>query len=132
MPDWSAYVRGRLPRLHVPPERESEIVAELALQLDQTYTETLAGGASEADALRRAEAQFADWHTLSRDIEAAEARIAMRLEPSHGGALAGWWQSSAPRGPLPSLALAAFAALASYIPASKAARIDPLAALRRE
>jgi putative ABC transport system permease protein len=92
MPDWRAYVRGRLPRLHVPPERESEIVAELALQLDQTYTETLAGGASEADALRRAEAQFADWHTLSRDIEAAEAHIATRLEPSHGGALAGWWQ----------------------------------------
>jgi hypothetical protein len=92
MPDWSAYVRGRLARLHVPPERESEIVAELALQLDQTYTGTLAGGASEADALRRAEAQFADWHTLSRDIEAAEARIAMRLEPSPGGALAGWWQ----------------------------------------
>ena len=91
MPDWREYVRGHLPQLHVPPERESEIVAELAAQLDQTYTEAVAGGASEADALRRAEAQFANWHTLAREIDAAEARFAARLEPSHGGMLAGWW-----------------------------------------
>jgi predicted permease len=91
MPDWRAYVRGRLPRLHVPPERESEIVTELALQLDQTYTEAQAGGASEADALRRAEEQFANWRELARDIDAAEARVAAQLEPSRGGILAGWW-----------------------------------------
>jgi hypothetical protein len=91
MPDWRAYVNGHLPRLQVPPERETEIVAELALQLDQTYTEALAGGASEADALRRAEAQFADWRELGRHIDAAEARIAAQLEPSRGGMLAGWW-----------------------------------------
>lgn len=91
MPDWRAYVRGRLPRLHVPPERESEIVAELALQLDQAYAEALAGGASEADALDRAEAQFANWRDLARDIDASEARIAAQLEPSRGGILPGWW-----------------------------------------
>jgi predicted permease len=91
MPDWRAYARGRLPRLRVPPERENEIVAELALQLDQAFAEALAGGASEADALRRAEAQFADWPALAREIDAAEARLAAQLEPSRGGALAGCW-----------------------------------------
>ena len=92
MPDWREYVRGRLPRLHVPPERESEIVAELALQLDETYSEALAGGASETDALRRAEAQFANWRGLAREIDAAQAHVAAKWEPSHGGMLAGWWR----------------------------------------
>jgi len=91
MPDWREYVRGHLPRLDVPLERESEIVAELALQLDQTYAEALAGGASDADARRRAEQQFANWPELAREIDAAEARIAAQLEPKRGGMLAGCW-----------------------------------------
>src|ERR1039457_3807195 len=86
MPDWRQYVRGHLPHLHVPPERDSEILAELAPQF-----EALAGGASEADALHRAEAQFANWRELAREIDAAQARIAAQLERSHGGMLAGWW-----------------------------------------
>lgn len=92
MPDWSGYVRGHLPRLHVPPERESEIVAELALQLEQTYAEALAGGASETEALRRVEVQFADWRALGREINAAEMAVAARLEPARGGTLEGWWR----------------------------------------
>src|SRR5580700_641854 len=91
MPDWSAHVRDRLPLLHVPAERENEIVAELALQLEQAYAETLAGGASEAEAVRCAEAQFANWRELARQIDAAEAHLASQLEPSGGGALAGCW-----------------------------------------
>jgi putative ABC transport system permease protein len=91
MPDWCEYVRGHLPQLHVPPERESEIVAELALQLEQAYAAVLASGGTESDALRRAKAQFANWRELAREIDAAEARIAARLEPSQGGMLAGWW-----------------------------------------
>ena len=45
MPDWSRLVRERLPALHVRPERENEIVAELALQLDQAFADAVAGGA---------------------------------------------------------------------------------------
>lgn len=52
MHDWQRYVRVRLPRLAVSPERESEIVAELALQLGSAYQAALAGGASEVEALR--------------------------------------------------------------------------------
>ena len=47
MPDWSKLVRERLPALHVRPERENEIVAELALQLEQAYADAIAGGAGE-------------------------------------------------------------------------------------
>ena len=35
MPDWERLVRGKLPALHVRPEREEEIVAELALELEE-------------------------------------------------------------------------------------------------
>ena len=37
MPDWRAYVRSRVPPLAIPPEREAEIVDELALQLQAIY-----------------------------------------------------------------------------------------------
>lgn len=50
MPDWEQFVREHLPPLGVGPERENEIVAELALQADQAYRDALSGGSSEADA----------------------------------------------------------------------------------
>jgi predicted permease len=63
----------------VSPEREGEIVAELALQMDQAYADARAGGASTEEAERRAQAQFADWKALGREIEHAE------------GPKARWW-----------------------------------------
>ena len=73
MPDWRDYVRKHLPRLAVSPERENEIVAELALQMEQAYIDALAAGAADQEAQDRARAQFSDWRALSRDIENAEA-----------------------------------------------------------
>jgi putative ABC transport system permease protein len=72
MPDWSAEVRARLPRLSSGPARESEIVAEIALQMEQAYAEALARGASEAEAVRLARAQFPDWTGLAAEINAEE------------------------------------------------------------
>jgi predicted permease len=74
MPDWSRLVRERLPVLHVRPERENEIVAELALQLEQAYADAMAGGAGEAEALRRALAQLGDWDKLGSGIDVSEQR----------------------------------------------------------
>ena len=91
MPDWRAYVREHLPRLHVPPERESEIIAELALQLDEAYSKAAAAGASEADARLVAEQQFTGWPQLAREIDAAEAYMAYQVEPQHHVVLGGWW-----------------------------------------
>jgi predicted permease len=75
MRDWRAYVREHLPALKVRAEREDEIVAELALQLEQAYAEALAGGAQPPEALARAEAQLGDWRALAREIEAAERPV---------------------------------------------------------
>src|SRR5260370_2430905 len=74
MPDWRRLVRERLPALHLRPERESEIVAELALQLEEAYADAVAGGADEEEALRRALAQLGDWDKLGRGIDLSERR----------------------------------------------------------
>src|SRR5436190_17408011 len=76
MYNWREHVRGRLPKLAVSPERENEIVAELALQMEQAQADAMAAGASEEDAVRRAIAQFSDWKTLAREIELAEVPVA--------------------------------------------------------
>jgi predicted permease len=70
--DWLGFLRVHLPALAVRPERENEILAELALQLEQAYTDALLGGASEEEAARRARMQLGDWDKLARAIEAAE------------------------------------------------------------
>ena len=54
MHNWREYVSARLPRMAVSPERENEIVAELALQMEQAYGEAMAAGASDAEAAHHA------------------------------------------------------------------------------
>ena len=71
MPDWKQYVRGRLPEIQVQPEREAEIVEELAAQLDQAYQEARREGRGDTEARCIAEAQLKDWRKLALDIDAA-------------------------------------------------------------
>src|SRR5215831_6691793 len=91
MHDWAAFVRQKLGRLRVRPERESEIVAELAQQLEQTYAEAIAGGANDAEAARRAESQIGDWKKLWREIDTAE-RPDDSAPEYRGGLWSGAWQ----------------------------------------
>ena len=93
MHDWGTFVRERLGPLTVSPEREAEIVAELAQQLEAAYTEALAGGAAEAEALRRTESHLGDWTRLAREIEAAE-RPAPPAPEYRAGAFAGIGQDA--------------------------------------
>jgi putative ABC transport system permease protein len=74
MRDWAAYVRAQLPALHVKPERESEIIAELAQQLEQAYEDAIAAGASEADAVAKARTYLGDWNRLAQGIEEGDGR----------------------------------------------------------
>ncbi len=83
MPDWNRLVRERIPALHVGPERENDIVAELALQLEQAYADAMAGGAGEAEALRRAMAQMGDWDRLGRSIDVPERRAGFTTGGMH-------------------------------------------------
>jgi hypothetical protein len=50
MPNWNHIVRQHLAVLRLPPEREIEIVEELALHLEAAYEDALADGLSEAEA----------------------------------------------------------------------------------
>src|SRR5262245_13257496 len=88
MHNWRDYIRQDLPPLSVGPARETEIVAELALQMEQAWSDAMAGGASDNEALRKARSQFGDWNALARAIEAAEIPAATRRSAT----LTGIWQ----------------------------------------
>jgi predicted permease len=66
--DWRKHVRSHLPPLAASAERESEIVEELAIQLESIYERARAAGASEEDAMTRAAAEVPDWHALARTL----------------------------------------------------------------
>ncbi len=93
MPDsearnWRKFVEERLPEVRIPAARASEIVAELAGHLEQAYLDALASGLTETEAAARAEARFADWRHLAREIEGAErsAEPELRRGPFWGAA----------------------------------------------
>ncbi len=75
MKDWQAYVREQLGELNVSPARESEIVAELALQLEQAANAALARGASSAEAEAAAIKQFPNWRALAEEIRSCRTSV---------------------------------------------------------
>src|SRR5215471_12869974 len=91
MHDWRKFVQERLGTLRTIPEREVEIVAELAQQIEQAYADAIADGATEADAMRLAGAHLGDWKRLAREIEVAE-RPAPPAPDYRGSAWSGVWQ----------------------------------------
>src|SRR5258708_7952961 len=79
MTHWKSYVRDRLRTLGLTGPREQEIVEELAQVLEDCHSEALARGASESEAVARAQAQFPEWAKLRNEIRAAEQPVALRL-----------------------------------------------------
>ncbi|MGE3274468.1 MAG: ABC transporter permease [Vicinamibacterales bacterium] len=79
--DWRAYVRRHLPPLAIPAERETEIVEELAQQLEGAYDAARARGADEAGARAAASAEVPDWPALARTLERIERPLASRIPP---------------------------------------------------
>jgi hypothetical protein len=68
--------------LRLPPEREIEIVEELALHFEAVYEDALADGLSAAEAEARA-VQGYDWRLLECELSRAEQPVAARaLQPS--------------------------------------------------
>ena len=81
-PNWKQIARERLAALRLPPEREIEIVEELALHLESVYEEALADGLSETEAEART-VQSHDWRLLECELSRAEQPPAVRaLQPS--------------------------------------------------
>src|SRR6266498_3753678 len=82
MPNWNHIVREHLAVLRLPPEREIEIVEELALHLEAAYEDALAAGLSETEAEARAVRSY-DWRLLECELSRAEQPMAARaLQPS--------------------------------------------------
>jgi hypothetical protein len=82
MPNWKHIVREHLAVLRLPPEREIEIVEELALCFEAVYEDALAAGLSEAEAEARAVRGY-DWRLLECELSRTEQPLAARaLRPS--------------------------------------------------
>ena len=69
--DWTAYVRRHLHLTGLDAARESEVVEDVAHQLDDAYREALAAGLAEPAARLRAEKHIADWDALARELSAS-------------------------------------------------------------
>ncbi|MEE8607532.1 MAG: ABC transporter permease, partial [Nitrospiraceae bacterium] len=74
MPDWVQYVRRHLALLGLNPEREAEIVEDLAHQLEDAYRDALARGDSEQRAVAYAHAQIPNWESFAAELRQAEQR----------------------------------------------------------
>jgi len=68
MPDWPEYVRRRLRLSGFRPEREGEIIEEVARQMEDAYSEALRMGASEAQAAEIARRHISDWQALANAL----------------------------------------------------------------
>ena len=68
MPDWPAYVRQHLRLRGFRPEREAEIIEEVARQMEDAYSEALRMGASEAQAAEIARRHISDWQALANAL----------------------------------------------------------------
>ena len=84
--NWRAYVRSHLPPLDVSPEREHEIIDELAVQLEATFERARANGEDEDAAMTRAIAEVPDWNALARTLGRIERP---HVQPPAAGAGSG-------------------------------------------
>src|SRR5262245_13311407 len=70
MHDWHSEVRARLTSLRLKPEREADIVDEIAQHLAERYRDAISGGASPDEATRIALAEFSEGNALAQRIAA--------------------------------------------------------------
>src|SRR5215470_15614055 len=70
--DWKPEIRRRLQSLQLEPTRNAAIVEELSQLLDDCYEESLAGGATEAEAYQRTLAELSGSELLARELRRME------------------------------------------------------------
>lgn len=84
--NWRHYVRSQLPALDVRPERETEIVEELAVQLESAYERARTSGSTDEDARRLAMTEVQDWAAFAKTLTNIEQPY---RQPPAAGAGAG-------------------------------------------
>ena len=72
MPDWSKYVRQNLQLSVLRPEREAEIVEDLAEQLNEAYEEALQRGLTSQQAETTAMQHVVDWAALAKELDRSQ------------------------------------------------------------
>src|SRR5688500_4269524 len=72
MPDWRSEIRARLSGLRLEPERETEIVEEVAQHLDDRFGELIAMGRSDTDAAAEAWRELEAADVLTREVGRVE------------------------------------------------------------
>jgi len=70
MHDWQSEVRARLAHLRLKPEREADIVDEIAQHLAERYREAISGGATAEEGTRVALAEFRAGNVLAQRVAA--------------------------------------------------------------
>jgi predicted permease len=91
MHDWQSEVRARLAALRLKPEREADIVDEIAQHLAERYRDATQAGSSPEEATRLALAEFTAGNALAQRIAAlkqAHAPAAVTAGASTGSLLA--------------------------------------------
>src|SRR5262245_7862446 len=76
MPDWKHEIRRRLAGVKLEPTREAAVMEELAEYLEDCYAESLAGGATEAEAYQRTLAELSGSELLARELRRVERQVA--------------------------------------------------------
>ncbi len=76
MRDWRSYVRTQLALPDMKDHLDVEIVEEIAGQLEDTYSEARAGGATEKEADAIAREHVVDWQVLATEIGRAKQKHA--------------------------------------------------------
>ena len=74
MPDWDEFVRERLTGISLEPRERSEVAAELADHLEETFEQLRRQGLPEEAAVERALSQVKDWPSLRRRIQVARSK----------------------------------------------------------
>ncbi len=83
MRDWRAYDKSNLTGRLSDRAREAEILEELAQQLEDRYTEAVASGAGEDEAVALAVAEIPEWESFAREIQRLEKPAKQPL-PEYG------------------------------------------------
>ncbi|MDA0206573.1 MAG: ABC transporter permease [Acidobacteria bacterium] len=95
MRDWRRYVRERLGELGLSPEREADVIEEIAQDLEARFADLLGQGLTERQALDEIDCAEGDWSPLAAAIRETKGdSLGRRFD-----------RADPPRAPSPSLAV---------------------------
>jgi hypothetical protein len=74
MPDWKRIVSDNMSALNLPSGAREEVIAELAVHMEETYEHAHSRGLTETAALEATLQEINDWHVLAGDIARAKSK----------------------------------------------------------